>query len=125
MEFTADNIFKIYRTDKSQKNCNSFERYVIQDSSQLNIVDGDAVFVYQLVKISSDSLIIRSHYHPKFLVNQMGAFLTPSDSIMIQRINSEGITIKMIKISSYHPLSRQKVRYYPHERKAFTLAVIF
>lgn len=88
----------VYENESSKNNCNQNQSYWIEND-KLNIFEYDFVFTYDVLKLTSDTLKLKTTNAPDYLYS--GELLSePADSernMKIDYIHEKGITITLMK----------------------------
>jgi hypothetical protein len=90
---------KVYEDNKTSKNCNEIQQYWIKNDD-LVFFEYDFFFNYKIIKLSKDSLILKSEHFPRFLENKISLqdYINGKRDSINERIKKEGITITLKKI---------------------------
>lgn len=69
-EFDEYGILKVYENEKTQQNCNEYQIFWI-DGNELVIFEYDVGFPYEIIKLTLDSLQIKTDNIPEYLYENM------------------------------------------------------
>lgn len=98
-EFDEYGILKVYENDKTKRNCNDYQKFWI-DETELIAFEYDVGFPYEILKLTSDSLIIKSEIVPAYIFKEENietAKDLEGDDIKFIRENGIIITLKKQK----------------------------
>ncbi|WP_159038659.1 hypothetical protein, partial [Brumimicrobium mesophilum] len=98
-EFDEYGILKVYENEKTKRNCNEYQIFWI-DGNELVIFEYDVGFPYEIIKLTSDSLQIKTDNIPEYLYEKMtmkNALEFTSEEIKFIEKNGIIITMKKIK----------------------------
>ncbi len=99
-EFDEYGILKVYENRKTTRNCNEYQIFWI-DGKELVVFEYDIGFTYEIIKLTSDSLQIKTDHIPEYLFENM-TIQNASDftNEKIKFIEKNGIIITMKKIKT-------------------------
>lgn len=95
-EFNKNAQVKVFETDTSKQSCVTYQTFSA-DSSKITFQEGDMVFEYPLLKLTTDSLIFRNPYVPRYLIEQ---FTHASPDSTIEAIKQNGVIVKLVKVNN-------------------------
>jgi hypothetical protein len=99
-EFESTGELKVFENDSSKINCNQTQTFWV-DSVGLNIFEYDFTFTYDLLKLSSDSLVLRTWTLPKYLSEEI--WKTHSidyENDTTRKIKRDGIIIRLKRLNN-------------------------
>jgi len=94
-EFDKYGVLRVYENEKNKNNCNEYQTFKIEDS-KINIWEHDFGFDYQILKLDSDSLILKTDRILSYQYESKE--LKDFNNKIIDSISEKGMIIKMIKI---------------------------
>ncbi|NRD20953.1 hypothetical protein HNV08_12925 [Winogradskyella eckloniae] len=98
-EFDEYGILRVYLNKKTKQNCNDYQKFWI-DGTELIAFEYDVGFPYEILKLTSDSLIIKSKIVPTYLFKEENIKTVKDfegDDIKFIRKNGIIITLKKEK----------------------------
>ncbi len=96
-EFDEYGILKVYENHKTERNCNDYQKFWI-DGTELIAFEYDVGFPYEILKLTSDSLIIKSEIVPAYLFKEEKIQTVKNlESDDIKFIRKNGIIITLEK----------------------------
>ena len=97
-KFDEYGVLKIFENGIKKRNCNGDQRFWIE-KNELIIFEYDFVFPYEIIKLTSDSLQIKTERIPQYLYENM-TIQNASEftSEKIEFIKNNGITITLEKL---------------------------
>ena len=98
--FDEYGILKVYENDKKRRNCNQDQIFWIKDNDII-VFEYDFGFPYEIIKLTSDSLQIKTDRIPTYLYdNPTNQNDIDSITVKMEFINENGIIITMEKIKN-------------------------
>ena len=99
-EFDQYGVLKVYENEKNKHNCNDYQIFWIE-KNELIVFEYDVGFPYEIIKLTNDSLQVKSDNIPNYLFSGE-KIQTVSDykSDEIKFIQENGIVITMKKIKT-------------------------
>lgn len=96
-EFDEYGILRVYENGKSNRNCNNSQKFWI-DGTELIAFEYDVGFPYQIIKLTADSLVIKSDIVPNNLYKEENVKTVKDlESDDIKFIRKNGIIITLEK----------------------------
>ena len=96
-EFNEYGILKVYRDEKAKQNCNRHQIFWI-DENELIAFETDVGFPYEILKLTSDSLVLKSAIVPAFLFKEeKNKTVKDLEDDDIKYIRKNGIVITLKK----------------------------
>jgi len=98
-EFNEYGILRVYENEETERNCNDYQKFWI-DGTELIAFEYDVGFPYKILKLTSDSLIIKSEIVPAYLFKEENIKTVKDlegDDIKFIRKNGIIITLKKQK----------------------------
>ena len=99
-EFDEYGVLRVYENEQTKQNCNDYQKFWI-DGTELIAFEYDVGFPYEILKLTSDSLIIKSKIVPAYLFKEENIKTVKDlegDDIKFIRNNGIVITLKKEKI---------------------------
>ena len=95
-KFDEYGILRVYENEKTKRNCNDYQKFWI-DGNEIIAFEYDVGFSYEILKLTSDSLIIKSEIVPAYFFKEENiktAKDLQGDDIRFIRENGIIITLK-------------------------------
>lgn len=97
-EFDEYGILKVYENDKTNRNCNRSQKFWILEN-ELIAFEYDVGFPYEILKLTSDTLVLKSENIPDFLFKEDKIqTIQGLESDDIKFISANGIIITLRKV---------------------------
>ena len=96
-DFDEDGILKVYENQTTTQNCNEYQVFWI-DANELIVFEYDVHFPYQILKLTHDSLVLKTTNVPDYLlINEPVNPEIDTKNDTIDYIVNNGIVITLIK----------------------------